>query len=103
MTKLTNSEVWNTMQPMHLTAIDKQRRFVMTQHLQRKPCPNCGELHNVPEAAGKSIDDYDFEGSTNDRIGPCSKCGRTLIYTLPFQGVWHWRLDYEEAQPKSVT
>lgn len=97
----TNSQIFDAPNNLFLTSIQKQVRFVMKQHLQRKPCPNCGEEHNVPEAAGVAVDEYDFSGSSPDRTGPCRKCKRTLIFTLPMMGGWHWRLDPTEAQPKS--
>lgn len=94
--KLTNTEILQA-SPSLLTSMQKQVRFVMSQHLQQKPCPNCGELHNVPEAAGYMFDEYDFSAHHSDRTGPCRRCGRTLIFVLPIMGGWRWQLDPKEA------
>ena len=93
---LTNTQILETGDKRLLTSIQKQVRFIMEEYLQRKRCPNCGELHSVPEASGKTVDDFNFSNSGGDRAGPCRKCGRTLIFTLPIIGGWHWRLDPEE-------
>ena len=95
---LTNTQIIGT-QKEYLTSIQKQIRFLMSQHLQHKPCPNCGELHNLPEVARLEIDEFNFGShDRGDRIGKCHKCNRTLIYTLPWPtGDWYWRLDPDEA------
>jgi hypothetical protein len=101
----TNSEIFEeykrskgTTRPF-LTAYQKQVGYLMSIELAPRPCPNCGEPHNVPEAAGLSIDEFDFGNRTADRMGPCRKCARTLIFTLPMLGGdWHWRLDTAEAE-----
>ena len=98
---LTNSKILATSDRRLLTGLQKQVRFLMDVHLVRKPCPNCGEVHSVPEAAGvENIDDYDFgkRGDRGDRIGPCRACKRTLIYVQPIVGDWHWSLDPAEAK-----
>lgn len=109
---LTNSEIFDRYKRSRgiagsggLTSIQKQVGFLMAVHLNRKPCPNCGEPHNLPEAAGvTNIDAFDFGNGTSDRVGPCRKCGRTLIFTLPMLGGdWHWRLDPTEAHEKEET
>lgn len=97
----TNSQIWNT-DKLFLTGIQKQVHFLMSQGLRCMPCPNCGEPHNLPDAAGvANVDEFDFGNHGGDRIGPCRKCGRTLIYTLPIMGGWHWRLDPKEATSKT--
>jgi hypothetical protein len=95
----TNTQIMQTDQQF-LGGIQKQVRFLMSQGLRRNACPNCGALHNLPEAAGVSVDDYDFgQNAKEDRVGPCKGCGRTLIFTLPMiGGDWHWRLDPSEAK-----
>lgn len=102
---LTNSEIFASEGRMRsdgrfLTAIQQQVSYVMRLEMARKPCPNCGELHNLPEAAGVAVDDFDFGNHGDDRIGKCRKCQRTLIFTLPLFGGWHWRLDPDEALTK---
>jgi hypothetical protein len=93
---LTNSQIL-AVSKQRLTTIQKQVRYVMEMELTRKPCPNCGTPHNLPEAAGVTIDEFNFASKGSDRVGPCTKCKRTLIFTLPFVGDWHWRLDTSEA------
>src|SRR5436190_23966420 len=94
---ITNSQIVEAQDARFLTEYQKQVRYIMSQYLRRKPCPNCGEPHSVPEAAGKTIDEYDFSSGSGDEKGPCRKCKRTLIFTLPLMGDWHWRLDHAEA------
>jgi hypothetical protein len=97
---MKNSELFAA--PKHLLGgLDKQRQYVMKIEMARKACPNCGELHNVPEAAGVAFDDYDFSAADSDRKGPCRKCKRTLIFTVPLMGDWFWRLDPNEARTPS--
>jgi hypothetical protein len=101
--RLTNTQILETSNTL-LTSIQKQLQFLMEQHLQQRPCPNCGANHNLPEAAGViDIDRFDFGNHGGDRIGPCRQCGRTLIYTLPLTGGWHWRLDTEEWERGRVS
>jgi hypothetical protein len=93
---LTNSQIL-AVSKQRLTTIQKQVRYIMEMELTRKPCPNCGTPHNLPDAAGVTIDEFNFASKGSDRVGPCTKCKRTLIFTLPFVGDWHWRLDTSEA------
>ena len=94
--RLTNTEIMNATDQM-LTSIQRQVKFIMKQEMVRKGCPNCGEPHNMPEAADVTVDDFDFGNHGDDRVGKCRKCHRTLIFTLPMFGDWHWRLDPKEA------
>lgn len=106
---LTNSQIFEQYQrggsaglASTLNNIQRQIGFVMAQDLERKACPNCGEAHNVLEASGVTdVDAYDFAAGHGDRKGPCRACGRTLIFTLPMMGGWHWRLDPAEARSES--
>ena len=95
---LTNTEILVDDARKHmLTSMQRQVRFVAMMETQRKACPNCGELHNLPEAAGLSVDEFNFANHGSDRIGQCRRCQRTLIFTLPLIGGWHWRLDPNEV------
>jgi hypothetical protein len=100
---MTNTQILNSNSGAFLTANQKQVRFVMSMELKQMPCPNCGEPHNLPQAAGLEIDDFNFDTSANDRVGRCRKCRRTLIFVLMMIGGWHWRLDPNEAmKPKGA-
>jgi len=99
---LTNTEILEA-DKAHLTSMQRQVQYVAKLETQRKGCPNCGTLSNLPEAAGVRVDDFNFANHGSDRIGACRGCQRTLIFTLPLIGDWHWRLDPAEATMKEPT
>lgn len=100
---MTNSEILNSGSPAHLfTSIDKQRRFILRQIVQDRPCPNCGTMQNLFIAAGVDVDDLDLMSGTGFEQRPmkCVCCRRALKWTLPWPtGVWYWRLEPVRPEP----
>jgi hypothetical protein len=91
----TNTELLNMSdaEAKLLTAIERQRRFIMRIQAMRQPCPNCGHPQDVFEAAGIPMDDYDF-GVTNHSFR-CVSCKRQMEHCVPFishGSPWYWTL-----------
>lgn len=87
---MTNTELLTFNNSALLTTIESQKRFVLTQHVQQKPCPNCATRSNVFEAGRIEIDAYTFDGPEGQFF--CPACKRELVYILPMMGSWRWGL-----------
>lgn len=94
MRERTNTELlnWNPKTGDILGPIERQRRFVLQQHVQQKACPNCATPLNVMEACGETVDGFKLDGSHPDDSYRCPECQRGLRYVLPMIGGWHWAL-----------
>lgn len=60
------------------------------------PCPTCKKPANAFDAAGITIDQYDF-GRTKPRYC-CPACGAELEQVVPLFSIgplWHWQLSQE--------
>jgi hypothetical protein len=91
--KMTNEELLHFGGPSQLlTTIELQERFILRQHVQQKPCPNCATPVNVFEAARVAVNDYTFNKSEGEPEYACPACQRRLLYILPLTGGWHWFL-----------
>jgi hypothetical protein len=100
--KMTNREVLSTTNDRLLNSLDRQRRFILREYVQPRPCPNCATPLNYFEAKGIGIDDLDFSNPEQDHDkASCPACKRGLIWTLPFMGSWHWRLVPIDIKPST--
>jgi DNA-directed RNA polymerase subunit RPC12/RpoP len=86
---MTNEEILRTDDRL-LTSVDKQRKFLLQQALQKLPCPNCGTQQNYFEAAGIYWKEWDF-GRTPQTYR-CVACGRGLIHDVYLTGGQGWGL-----------
>jgi uncharacterized protein (UPF0212 family) len=77
-----------------LNAVDKQRQFVLHVESTPVPCPACKKPINAFEAAGITLDDYDFRHTQYEYR--CPACGAELEQIVPFLAaggaLWHWHL-----------
>jgi hypothetical protein len=109
---MKNSELLENVAPNALLSpLDQQKRFVLRQASMRLPCPNCGTLQNQFEAAGVSVDDWNFYqnrtrkdesgkeetiGGSNGYVFHCVGCKRQLQEAVPLfvTGIakWNWLL-----------
>jgi hypothetical protein len=89
----TNSELLKMKHGVHLSTVDRQRRFILGTLVERKPCPNCGERANFFEAAGIEVDAIDLVKSNADEPCACPSCKRGLELIVPLVGEnWRWKL-----------
>jgi hypothetical protein len=80
-----------------LTAIERQRVFLLRTMCEAKACPNCGTHVNIFDAMGLDVDDYDFANPTADTTKTCPGCGRELRDYLPLISGWFWALAVKAA------
>jgi len=76
-----------------LSAVDRQRPFVLTAELTPVPCPACRAAVDAITAAGLDIDQFDF-GRTRPTYR-CPRCAAALERVVPFVAVgpgWFWTL-----------
>jgi hypothetical protein len=102
--KMTNREVLSTTNDRLLNSLDRQRRFILREYVQPRPCPNCATPLNYFEAKGIDIDDLQFSNPEHDHNhdkGHCPICQRGLIFTLPLMGGWRWRLVPIDIKPST--
>lgn len=82
--------------PMLLSAIDRQRRFVLLSLLTACACPNCGAASDYFTATGTEVDSLDLLSGAADARGTCSGCGRGLVRVVPLVALggpgWRWEL-----------
>lgn len=94
MSDLTNMQLLSEHQPKALlTAIERQRQFVLRINAAQCACPSCGHPSNIFEAQNVEINDYDF-GATQ-HPAECPSCKRPLKQQVPITGGWHWAIDHE--------
>jgi hypothetical protein len=88
---VTNRELLHT-PSARLSALDKQRLFLLRVEGTPRPCPGCQQPVNVFDAAGIDLDAYDF-GATPYAYR-CPTCGAELEQVVPFlagETPWHWQ------------
>ncbi len=96
MTTMTNTELLHA-RPDLLTGVDRQRQFLLRLWSQQQPCPNCGTLLNVFEAARRKIDEIDTLSGAELKYR-CTACERELQHVVPLVSIglpWEWRLVHE--------
>lgn len=90
---MTNREILQTPKEM-LREVDRQRQFLLRVESTPVPCPACKKPVNAFEAAGITLDDYDF-GNTQYEYR-CPACGAELEQIVPFiaagGALRHWHL-----------
>jgi len=77
-----------------LSAVDRQRRYVLRVELSAMPCPACAAPAGALAAAGVEVNDYPF--GAEERSFRCPACGAMLEQVVPFIAPgppWHWALD----------
>lgn len=92
---MTNRELLN-MPRSRLSEVDKQRLFLLRVEGTPMLCPACKKAVNAFNAAGITIDDYDF-GKT-ERPYRCPSCEAELEQVVPLFSIgplWHWQLRQE--------
>jgi hypothetical protein len=89
---MKNSELKDTPDRL-LTGIDKQRKYLVELHSQKRPCPNCAHLMDFYEGHGIDMDDYNYL-ATLEKGAECTKCHRALKHVVPLISLegWHWSL-----------
>lgn len=88
---MTNREVLQSPESV-LSALDRQRLFLLRVEGTPAPCPACQQPVNLFEAAGIDPDAYDF-GQTRLEYR-CPNCGAQLEQLVPFVAIgrfWHWQ------------
>lgn len=92
MSALTNAQLLEMQPPPRLlTAIEKQRLFLLRQFNGPRPCPNCAEELTAFQAWGVDVDDVDLTKAIPEEAH-CPECGRGLTMLVPIIGGWHWGL-----------
>jgi hypothetical protein len=89
---MTNRELLN-MPRSRLSEVDKQRLFLLRVEGTPMPCPACGKKVNAFDAAGITIDQYDFGKSSAGYS--CPSCKAELEQVVPafsLGPLWHWQL-----------
>jgi hypothetical protein len=88
---MTNAEILATPDSL-LTAVDRQRKFILRMALECPSCPVCRQACNQLEAAGIALDDYTF--GVEERRFSCPQCGVALMKVVPLFAVgtrgWLW-------------
>jgi endogenous inhibitor of DNA gyrase (YacG/DUF329 family) len=88
---MTNREILQTPKEM-LREVDRQRQFLLRVESTPVPCPACKKPVNAFEAAGITLEEYDF-GHTRYEYR-CPACGAELEQAVPFLAaggaLWHW-------------
>jgi hypothetical protein len=90
---MTNRELLNMPRPL-LDEADKQRLFLLRVQGTPMPCPACKRPVHAFDAAGITVDAYDF-GKTRHAYR-CPACGARLEQVVPPFSIgpfWHWRLE----------
>ena len=86
-----------------LTALERQRRFILQQFSNPKACPSCGSLQDWFQARGIAVDNLDLiNDTTDDHTFACIDCKRPLRYVLPLIGGWRWAIDHA-AEKEAAT
>jgi hypothetical protein len=77
-----------------LTEVDRQRQFLLRVEGSPMPCPACKKPVNVFQAAGITLEEYDFGKTTHTYR--CPACGAELEQVVPVfasgGSLWHWHL-----------
>lgn len=86
----------------HLSHLEKQERFLITQFIQLRPCVWCDSdvsyFEAIPPDAAASFK----IGNVVDHHA-CPHCHKRILYSLPFMGGWFWRKHDDDKNPNRVT
>src|SRR5262245_22116204 len=88
---MTNEEILTTQEAM-LTAIDRQKKFLLKLALRKMACPVCAHRADQFEAAGITINEYTFGEEELSFRCVNSACGVELMKVIPLIGgpAWGW-------------
>jgi hypothetical protein len=79
-----------------LSAVERQRQYLLREALTAQPCPACGQPLSLVEALGIDVDDYDCGREDCPLTCPC---GARLEQVVPLWGAggcpWRWQLKSE--------
>ena len=92
---MTNRELLN-MPRSRLSEVDKQRLFLLRVEGTPMPCPACQRPVNAFDAAGITIEQYDFGKTMHTYC--CPSCGAELEQVVPPFSIgpfWHWQFSQE--------
>jgi hypothetical protein len=93
---MTNFELMKTPREQ-LSALDRQKQYVLLKELTPVPCPVCKEPLNALSAAGIDVDQFDF-GRTKYEYR-CRHCQAELELVIPVITVggpgWQWQIKHE--------
>jgi hypothetical protein len=76
-----------------LSAVDRQRQYVLRVELMPVACPACLTPVNALDAAGIEVDEYRFGEVKHDYR--CPHCAAELEQVVPAFAVgppWHWQI-----------
>lgn len=86
----------------HLNSVEKQERYLIGVHLEKRECPWCDSMVSFFECVPEDkAADYRIGYGCGDMF--CPECKKRVVQQIPFIGSWFWGKHPDDKNPNRRT